>query len=185
MKKINEFSISAFVATVPEVKEFEKSSIARFCLSVSHTENKVMRRSPRLHCSLLRSGCQTARRMSWTTWRVSTSPATDSSSPTHGKRMARSAAVSSSLSLTWKSRLWKITRRQSNKSFQAVLSGYTGNFSFQVLPSIFRLWHSTSSRMTTRNIWLFSVKNVLLGLKSQSAQRPLILAMRQIPCYGR
>ena len=40
MKKINEFSISAFVATVPEVKEFEKSSIARFCLSVSHTENK-------------------------------------------------------------------------------------------------------------------------------------------------
>ena len=29
-----------FVATVPEVKEFEKSSIARFCLSVSHTENK-------------------------------------------------------------------------------------------------------------------------------------------------
>ena len=37
---INEFSISAFVATVPEVKEFEKSSVARFCLSVSHTENK-------------------------------------------------------------------------------------------------------------------------------------------------
>ena len=37
---LNEFSISAFVATVPEVKEFEKSSIARFCLSVSHTENK-------------------------------------------------------------------------------------------------------------------------------------------------
>ena len=30
MKKINEFSISAFVATVPEVKEFE----------ISHTENK-------------------------------------------------------------------------------------------------------------------------------------------------
>ena len=25
---------------VPEVKEFEKSSVARFCLSVSHTENK-------------------------------------------------------------------------------------------------------------------------------------------------
>ena len=40
MKKFNEFSISAFVATVPEVKEFEKSSVARFCLSVSHTENK-------------------------------------------------------------------------------------------------------------------------------------------------
>ena len=40
MKKFNEFSISAFVATVPEVKTFEKSSIVRFCLSVSHTENK-------------------------------------------------------------------------------------------------------------------------------------------------
>ena len=40
MKKFNEFSISAFVATVPEVKEFEKSSVARFCLSVSHVENK-------------------------------------------------------------------------------------------------------------------------------------------------
>lgn len=39
-EKFNEFSISAFVATVPEVKEFEKSSVARFCLSVSHTENK-------------------------------------------------------------------------------------------------------------------------------------------------
>ena len=40
MKKFNKFSISAFVATVPEVKAFEKSSIVRFCLSVSHTENK-------------------------------------------------------------------------------------------------------------------------------------------------
>ena len=83
MKKINEFSISAFVATVPEVKEFEKSSIARFCLSVSHTENKGDEKVTK----------------------TATSPATDSSSPTHGKRMARSAAVSSSLSLTWKSRL--------------------------------------------------------------------------------
>ena len=52
MKKINEFSISAFVATVPEVKEFEKSSIARFCLSVSHTEGKRMARSAAVSSSL-------------------------------------------------------------------------------------------------------------------------------------
>ena len=40
MKKFNEFSISAFVATVPEVKEFEKSSIARFGLCrYLHNEN--------------------------------------------------------------------------------------------------------------------------------------------------
>ena len=32
MKKFNEFSISAFVATVPEVRAFDKSSIVRFSL---------------------------------------------------------------------------------------------------------------------------------------------------------
>ena len=96
MKKINEFSISAFVATVPEVKEFEKSSIARFCLSVSHTENKGDEKVTKTALLPVEK---------WVSNSKNTSPATDSSSPTHGKRMARSAAVSSSLSLTWKSSL--------------------------------------------------------------------------------
>ena len=40
MKKFNEFKISGFAATTPEVRAFDKSSIVRFCISVSHTENK-------------------------------------------------------------------------------------------------------------------------------------------------
>lgn len=102
MKKFNEFSISAFVATVPEVKEFEKSSVARFCLSVSHTENKGDEKSTKTALLPVEKWISNDKKDELKDLKVSTLAATDSSSPTHGKRMARSAARSSSLSPSWK-----------------------------------------------------------------------------------